>query len=423
MDINNHPCFNAEARHTAGRIHLAVAPRCNVQCNFCNRKFDCANESRPGVTASIMKPAQAVEYLSEISERTGNLTVVGIAGPGDPFANPGETLETLERVHAAFPDKLLCVSSNGLSLSEHVPQLAALNVSHVTVTVNAVNPETGAKIYEWVHCDGKTFRGQEGAAILLDRQTQAIRLLKEHGITVKINTVVIPRVNERHIPEIARYAAGLGADIQNCIPMIPVAGTPYELLEEPSPKTMRIIRAQTSLHIKQMSHCARCRADAAGLLGESGSQMATTRKVRQIQCDFLKKPYIAAASSDGISIDRHLGEAAMLWIYSFENGKVRFVEYRKISPPDSTVNRWDAIAELIPDCSALLVSGLGSAPFERLRNRGILVESVEGMIRETAKTLFVKGEIPREMLKLNGECGVGVDCSGQGTGCQLTMNN
>jgi nitrogen fixation protein NifB len=420
IDINNHPCFNAEVRHTAGRIHLPVAPKCNVQCNFCNRKFDCANESRPGVTASVMKPAQAIEYLAEVSERIDRLSVVGIAGPGDPFANPEETLETLERVHAAFPGKLLCVSSNGLNLPEYVPQLAALNVSHVTVTVNAVSPETGARIYEWVHCDGKTFRGQEGAAILLDRQIRAVQLLKEHGITVKINTVVIPRVNEHHIPEIARRMAALGADIQNCIPMIPVAGTPYELLEEPSPKIMRIIRAQTSLHIRQMSHCARCRADAVGLLGENeGSQPAAGRKVRQIQCNFLKKPYIAAASSDGISINRHLGEAAMLWIYSFEGGKVNFVEYRNIGIPDSTVNRWDAIADLIPDCSALLVSGLGRTPFERLRDRGILVESLEGMIREAAKTLFVGGEIPREMLRLNGECGVGADCSGQGTGCQL----
>ena len=34
MDFANHPCFNAEARHKTGRIHLPVAPKCNVQCNF-----------------------------------------------------------------------------------------------------------------------------------------------------------------------------------------------------------------------------------------------------------------------------------------------------------------------------------------------------------------------------------------------------
>jgi nitrogen fixation protein NifB len=411
MDINNHPCFNAEVRHTSGRIHLAVAPKCNVQCNFCNRKFDCANESRPGVTTSVMKPVQAVEYLSGILERIDNLSVVGIAGPGDPFANPDETLETLERVRSTFPDKLLCVSSNGLTLSEYVPRLAAVDVSHVTVTVNAVDVNVGANVYEWISYRKKIYRGREGAEILLENQTKAIRLLKEHGIIVKVNTVVIPRVNEYHIPEISRYVAKLGADIQNCIPLIPVAGTPYESLEEPSPKVMRLIRAQTSLHIKQMSHCARCRADAVGLLGDDiGEKLAQNRQERKIQCDFLKKPYIAVTSNDGVSVNEHLGRATRLWIYRFEENKVDFVESRQVPVPDGSINRWDAIAELIPDCSALLVSALGSSPYKRLQSKGILVESVEGYINDIAKTLFVSGDIPREALRMN-ECGEGiVDC-------------
>jgi nitrogen fixation protein NifB len=268
MNINNHPCFNAEARHTSGRIHLPVAPKCNVQCNFCNRQFDCANESRPGVTASVMSPVRAVEYLSDAVERCGNLSVVGIAGPGDPFANPDETMETLERVRATFPDKLLCVSSNGLALPEYAPRLAAIGISHATVTVNAVNESVGARIYEWISCGGKTYRGREAAAVLLENQTKAIRLLKEHGIIVKINTVVIPNVNDYHIPEISQYVARLDADIQNCIPLIPVADTLYETLEEPSPKMMRLVRAQASLHVRQMAHCVRCRADAVGKLEE-----------------------------------------------------------------------------------------------------------------------------------------------------------
>jgi nitrogen fixation protein NifB len=418
MDINNHPCFNAEVRHATGRIHLAVAPKCNVQCNFCNRKFDCANESRPGVTTSVMKPLQALKYLSNILKRIDNLSVVGIAGPGDPFANPDETIETLERIRAAFPDKLLCVSSNGLTLADYVPQLAKINVSHVTVTVNAVDTSVGANVYEWISYNKKVYRGQEGAAILLDKQTQAIRLLKEYGITVKINTVVIPRVNEHHIPEISRYVAGLGADIQNCIPLIPVAGTPYESLEEPAPKVMRIIRAQTSLHIKQMSHCARCRADAVGLLGDdAGGKIEQKHRIRKVKCDFSKRPYIAAVSSDGIAINQHLGKATLLWIYCFENGMVDFVETRRIPTPDSSTNRWDTIAGLIPDCSALLVGGLGRAPYEHLQNNGIMVETVDGFIRDIVNALFVDGEIPRETLRQNGECGAGVSCEGQGEGC------
>jgi nitrogen fixation protein NifB len=363
-----------------------------------------------------MKPVQAVEYLVEMMKRVDNLSVVGIAGPGDPFANPEATIETLERVRVAFPDKLLCVSSNGLALAEYVPQLAKAKVSHVTVTINAVDVAVGANVYEWIYFDKKMYGGREGAAILLDRQTHAVRLLKERGIVVKINTVVVPRVNEHHIPEVSRYVARLGADVQNCIPLIPVAGTPFESLEEPSPKTMRIVRAQTSLHIKQMSHCARCRADAVGLLGDDvGARLAQGRRERRVRCDFLKRPYVAAVSSDGIVVDRHLGQAALLWIYGFEAGEVCLVERRRISPANASTDRWVAVAELISDCSALLVGGLGRAPYERLQGWGILVESVEGRVDDIVKGLFVDGEIPRHALRLNGECGVA--CDGGGDGC------
>ncbi len=46
--IQQHPCYSKEA-HQYARMHLPVAPACNIQCNYCNRKYDCSNESRPGV--------------------------------------------------------------------------------------------------------------------------------------------------------------------------------------------------------------------------------------------------------------------------------------------------------------------------------------------------------------------------------------
>ena len=40
MNLDNHPCFNPDACKSFGRVHLPVAPLCNIQCNFCNRQFD-----------------------------------------------------------------------------------------------------------------------------------------------------------------------------------------------------------------------------------------------------------------------------------------------------------------------------------------------------------------------------------------------
>src|SRR5665647_3827882 len=72
-----HPCFDKEAKHSNARVHLPVAPKCNIQCGYCNRKYDCVNESRPGVTSSILKPFQAVEYLKDLDGRIENLAVIG----------------------------------------------------------------------------------------------------------------------------------------------------------------------------------------------------------------------------------------------------------------------------------------------------------------------------------------------------------
>jgi uncharacterized Zn-finger protein len=99
----SHPCFDPKARARWARVHLPVAPACNVSCNFCDRRFDCTNESRPGVTSVVLSPWQAAAYLDGLVARRQDVAVVGIAGPGDPMANPDATLETLRLVRARHP--------------------------------------------------------------------------------------------------------------------------------------------------------------------------------------------------------------------------------------------------------------------------------------------------------------------------------
>ena len=166
MNIDEHPCFNKKAHHQFGRVHLPVAPRCNIQCKFCNRQFDCVNESRPGVTSAVLSPTQAMVYLEKVLQQKPNIRVVGIAGPGDPFANSVQTLETFQRIRRQYPEMILCVATNGLNLTPPIiDELAELKVSHVTVTVNAVDPEIGANIYAWMRIGKRVIRAAQGAEI------------------------------------------------------------------------------------------------------------------------------------------------------------------------------------------------------------------------------------------------------------------
>ena len=79
-DLSRHPCFNAAVKGSYGRVHLPVAPHCNIRCNYCNRKYDCVNESRPGVTSALLSPVQASLYMEKVLERETRIAVAGIAG-------------------------------------------------------------------------------------------------------------------------------------------------------------------------------------------------------------------------------------------------------------------------------------------------------------------------------------------------------
>jgi nitrogen fixation protein NifB len=138
-DASRHPCFNKAASGHCGRVHLPVAPKCNIRCNYCDRKHDCVNESRPGVSSAVLTPPQALAYMKEVLEREPRITVAGIAGPGDPMANWAETRHTLELLKEHYPHLLFCLSTNGLALPDHVDELAEVGATHVTVTINAVD--------------------------------------------------------------------------------------------------------------------------------------------------------------------------------------------------------------------------------------------------------------------------------------------
>lgn len=417
MNLENHPCFNEKARHQFGRIHLPVAPKCNIQCKYCDRKFDCVNESRPGVSSIVLNPVQAAEYLDKVMDKVGNISVVGIAGPGDPFANAPETIETLRLVRAKYPDMLLCVASNGLELSRYASELAEVKISHVTITLNAVDPEIGSKIYSWVRFDKKVYRGPEAGKVLLEKQLEAIKNLKAAGVTVKINTVVVPGINDKHTAEIAKKAKELGADIINFIPLYHVEGTEFESVEPSTAEEIAAIRKEASAYLPQMNHCSRCRADAAGLIGD-----AMPKEAVELLRDAAKpkisdqRPYIAAASMEGLFVNQHLGEAKALWIYGMNNGRLELVDKRQTPAPGGGNDRWMALSEKILDCSALLVSGIGETPKTIVEGHEIKVIAVEGMIRDAALPLFEGKELPKILLKKAGRCNAG-SCSGTGGGC------
>ncbi len=263
--IKVHPCFSEEAHTRFGRVHLPIAPACNIQCRYCVRKFDCANESRPGITSRVLTPDEAVERTRALVERSDRLSVVGIAGPGDPLVN-APTYVTLRQINWEYPDLTLCISTNGLLLPDRLEQLMSSGVRSLTVTINAVTPETAEKIYSWVVYQGRRYEGRAAAELLLTNQWRGLEMAIDAGLIVKVNTVFIPGVNDHEIPLIAERAGKLGVDIMNILPLIPQAE--FAHMTRPSHAELGRLREQCRPFIKQMTHCKQCRADACGILGE-----------------------------------------------------------------------------------------------------------------------------------------------------------
>jgi nitrogen fixation protein NifB len=266
--LERHPCFDVGASRRFGRLHLPVAPRCNIRCGYCNRTISCVHESRPGLARQLLKPEEVGGYLEAALKRQPFISVVGIAGPGDPFATPDRTLKVLGIVRRAYPELLLCLASNGLNLVDYLDHLARLAVDFVTVTINAVDPAIGEKVCSHIRLRKQVLRGRDAASVLLARQLEAVARLKATGTFVKVNTVVIPGINAEHVRAIAARLAGLRVDLQNLIPLLPLPGTPLAHWPAPAPADMARLRRLAGHYLPQMHHCARCRADAAGLLGD-----------------------------------------------------------------------------------------------------------------------------------------------------------
>jgi nitrogen fixation protein NifB len=348
-DFHRHPCFNVEAKGKYGRVHLPVAPKCNIKCNFCDRKYDCVNESRPGVTSTLLSPQQAEIYM-------GKDPGEGAADLGGRHRRPRRPLRQSGRDHG-HP------ATDQKKLSRY-PALRLLQRHGHRPLYRGPGRDRG------LPCNHHRLRGRSGhrRAYLLLGQRQQCRLpgtagggtaartpdrrhppAEGSGITVKVNCIVIPGINDQHVEAVAARMRELGADLLNCMAMFPNVNTPFAEIPQPDKKTMTAIRDTAEQYLPQMRHCTRCRADAVGLLGED-----RTDEFRGClsACSTIAippgelRPYVAVASQEGILINQHLGEARSFQIWE---SPCRFLPAGRRAPGPGQRRRHHPLAQARPD--------------------------------------------------------------------------
>jgi nitrogen fixation protein NifB len=397
------------------RLLAAVAPACNIQCNYCNRKYDCSNESRPGVVSAKLTPDQAVKKVLAVASEIPQMTVLGIAGPGDALANPKKTFETFRRLQEEAPDIKLCLSTNGLALPEMVDEICKYNIDHVTITINMVDPEVGAKIYPWIFWQHRRVTGIEAATILHRQQMLGLEMLTARGVLTKVNSVLIPGINDEHLIEVNREVKKRGAFLHNIMPLISEAehGTVFGLTGQrgPSAQELKAVQDACMGGANLMRHCRQCRADAVGLLGEDRSEEFTADKVEQMEVVYdldKRRAYqeqvevtrqaqhaaklaaeahaaaapaadfsvlVAVATEGQGKINQHFGHATEFQIYELSAGRASFVGHRRVDlycqGGYGEDEQLPSIVSAINDCHAVLVSKIGACPRDELLAAGI----------------------------------------------------
>ncbi|HEY5583868.1 MAG TPA: nitrogenase cofactor biosynthesis protein NifB [Ruminiclostridium sp.] len=378
-----HPCYSVDAHNKFARMHLPVAPNCNISCNYCNRKFDCVNESRPGVTSEILTPKDAKIKFDIVKEKIGELSVVGIAGPGDALENWDNTKKSIELIRVENPDIVFCLSTNGLMLPRYAQEIIQLGVTHVTVTVNCLDNKIGAKIYKYVNYKGKQYALEVGAKLLLENQLKGIKLLTSQGIIVKINIVMLEGINDHHIPDVVKKMKELGVFIINIMPLIPAQGSVFENHPQTKMKELTKMRDICELDVQQMRHCKQCRADAIGMLCEDRSQEFSNKIMEDevLEVDEkknVKKLKVAVTSKNGRLVDLHYGHAKEFMIYEINGSNFSYIETRAaekyclgIEECDEEEARRDAAVNSIADCDVVLTLRIGDNAEKKLLLRGI----------------------------------------------------
>ena len=435
-------------------MHVAVAPGCNIQCNYCNRKYDCSNESRPGVVSELLTPAQAVKKVLAVAAAIPQLSVVGAAGPGEPLANAERTFETFRGIAAKAPDIKLCLSTNGLALPRYIDEITRLKIDHVTITINCLDPKIGARITPWIHWNRQRVRGEEAAAILIEQQQKGLEMLIGRGILVKVNSVMIPGINDAHLREVSRTVKAKGAFLHNVMPLIADAGhgTYFGMAGQrgPTAAELHALQDECAADMAMMRHCRQCRADAVGLLGEDRGAEFTLEKLESLDIDFdaamarrrkvrsgivarleaeaspfipspasdagastnddASRPVLMAVASKGQNlVNQHFGHAREFLVYEASPRGARLVGHRKTDlycagadacgeesedgrDAESTMAR--TIAAL-KGCEVLLCARIGFGPWKKLEAAGIAPNGEHAMTRIEDAVMTVYREMQR----------------------------
>ena len=332
-----------------------------------------------------------VEALRELELHPG-IASVDLEGPGDPLASMATTLRTIALLKKQRPALRLGLTTLGLDGENHAAELAAAGLDRVTLEVETTEPATAEQLYVWIRPGTKNLPLAKAAAQLITAQPKTVQTMATAGVEVSIRTTIYPGINAHQAVMIAENMAAIGAKTMELVlpapdPQVkdgPVLPT-REHMEQISILTGQYLT--TSFREVPVAECG-C-ASGCGCGAKGAAQPGLPRPS-------IERPNVAVASTTGMDVDLHLGQATTLLIYGPRgDGLTCLLETRQAPAPGSGESRWEQLALTLNDCFVLLAASAGQRPREILGNRGIRVFLTEENIEGTVDVLYGGGKKQR----------------------------
>ncbi|HEX3917279.1 MAG TPA: GTP 3',8-cyclase MoaA [Caulobacteraceae bacterium] len=173
-------------------LRVSVTDRCDLRCVYCMSEH------------MAFLPKAEVLTLEEIDRIASAFVALGtrklrLTG-GEPLMRKGVMglVRRLSRHLAGGALDELTLTTNGTRLAEFAPELAALGLRRINVSLDTLKPDLFARLT----------RGGDLAKVLA-----GIAAAQAAGLAVKINTVALAHDNAAEIPALIQWAHGQGMDV------------------------------------------------------------------------------------------------------------------------------------------------------------------------------------------------------------------
>jgi nitrogen fixation protein NifB len=387
----------------------------------------------PATPGRALGVKDVVQWLDRVLADGVTLMGAGVSGPGEPLAEPAVVLETIRSVRAKHAELPLFLVTNGLcsqdaDIAALAGELAAAGLSRVIVNLDAVDPMLVEQIFAWIRPGRRTVPLPEAAPLFVDAQAKAIRAFREAGLVVVARMTVFPGINEHHVEDVANAAAALGADIfdlapcpsqpapASCAPAPSSACSPSACstcgsakscssasaapsvedngpapLAELAPGRLQELKAAAARYLRLASEADSC-GDIRWM--EQAGDAAVSPDGPGIPKPSGARVNVAVASSGGLDVDLHLGQAIRFLIFGprAEDGLPCLLETREAPEPGGGDQRWIDLSNTLHDCFAILAASAGAHPREVLAGLGVTVLTTETDVQAAVDVLYGGGK-------------------------------